>query len=67
MLFFQPHRCGVYVGFCLYDRRKNPESDRRWKNYLVLLDIIDIVFSPLISEDHISYLHLLIEEHHHAF
>ena len=46
---------------------KIPESDRRWKNFLVLLDIIDIVFSPLMSEDHISYLHLLIEEHHHAF
>lgn len=46
---------------------KVPADDPNWKNILLLLDIMDIVFSPVISQDQISYLAVLIEEHHSNF
>ena len=46
---------------------KVPESDLRWKNFLRLLEIIDILFAPVLSEDNVAYLHFLIEAHHKAF
>lgn len=46
---------------------KIPESDPRWKNLLQLLEIMDILFAPCLSDDHVAYLHLLIKEHHQAF
>ena len=46
---------------------KVPSNETRWINFLLLLDIMDIVFSPIICEDQISFLHLLIEEHHQQF
>ena len=46
---------------------KVPESDLRWKNFLRLMEIIDILFALVLSEDNVAYLHFLIEEHHIAF
>lgn len=46
---------------------KVPESDLRWKNFLRLMEIIDILFAPVLSEDNVAYLHFLTEEHHKAF
>ena len=46
---------------------KITETDLRWKNFLRLLEIIDLLFSPLLSNDHVAYLRFLIEEHHQTF
>lgn len=44
-----------------------PEDDERWMNYLLLMEIVDRLFSPQISEDSVSYLGALISDHHNAF
>ena len=44
-----------------------PESDDHYKNYLQMLEITDYLMAPEISEDDVSYLKLLIEDHHTAF
>ena len=44
-----------------------PEDDEHWCNYLLLLDIVDIMFARRITEDTPGCLHLLIEEHHANF
>ena len=46
---------------------KIPDSDARWINFLHLLKIIDLVFAPVLSDDHIAYLSTLIEDHHQDF
>ena len=46
---------------------KISESDERWMNFLRLLEIIDLVFAPVLSNDHVAYLSTLIEEHHQGF
>ena len=38
-----------------------------WCNYLLLLDIVDIMFARRITEDTPGVLHHLIEEHHSNF
>ena len=44
-----------------------PQEDERWKLFNMLLEISDIVFSPIVSEDSIGVLEGLIEEHHATF
>lgn len=44
-----------------------PETDSRWINFLQLLEIVDLLFAPVLSNDHVAYLHFLIEEHHQIF
>ncbi len=44
-----------------------PEGDEHWENYLLMLEITDILFAPEISVDDIGYLKILIELHHEAF
>ena len=46
---------------------KVPETDSRWLNFLRLLEIIDVLFAPVLSNNLVAYLHLLIEEHHQLF
>ena len=46
---------------------KIPKDDARWQNFLLLLEIIDYLFAPVLSHDHVAYLGVLIEEHHQAF
>ena len=41
-----------------------PETDIRWQNFLRLLEIIDLIFAPVLSQDDIAYLAFLIEEYH---
>lgn len=43
------------------------QTDSRWQNFLLLLEIIDYLFAPVLSRDHVGYLQILIEEHHQAF
>ena len=43
------------------------DDDEYWKNFLLLLDILDYVFAPVISTDCVAHLKVLICEHHQAF
>ena len=42
-------------------------DDPNWRNYLVLLDIIDYLCAPQIHPDNVGHLWHLIAEHHSAF
>ena len=44
-----------------------PENDRKWRNYLLLLEIVDYLFAPVISQHVVAYLSVIIEEHHQGF
>ncbi len=44
-----------------------PEKDNYWNLLLLLLDIVNIIFSPCITEGMIVYLRCLIAEHHKLF
>lgn len=44
-----------------------PEDDERWLNFLRMLDIVDILFCPRITEDDAAYLASLISDHHEEF
>lgn len=52
-----PYMIGEYI----------PQTDEHWQNYLRLLEIVDLLFSPSITEDDIGYLSVLITEHHQSF
>ena len=43
------------------------ENEAHWDNFLLMLTITDYVFAPLVSEDTIAHLKILIQEHHDAF
>lgn len=44
-----------------------PHSDEQWDSYLVMLQIADYMFAPEITHDEVSYLAVLIENHHSGF
>ena len=44
-----------------------PEDDERWLNYLLLLEIVDLLLAPEITEDEVAHLSSLILEHHLQF
>lgn len=44
-----------------------PIDDSYWECYLLLLDILDICMAPVLNEELISYLSLLIEHHHEMY
>ena len=44
-----------------------PSEDERWQLFNILLDINDIVFSPVVNEDSIGVLEGLIEEDYATF
>ena len=44
-----------------------PEDDEHWMLFLQLMDIVDILFAPSISEDYAVYVDTLIHDHHHEF
>ena len=46
---------------------KVPNNDDHWNCFLYLRKILDIVLSPVVSENHASSLKLLIVEHHAKF
>ena len=46
---------------------KIPEECEQWECYLTLLDILEIALSPTVSKHTVSYLRVLIEEHHLKF
>ena len=44
-----------------------PDDDDRWINFCVMMDIVDILFAPIICEDDAPYLAALISDHHEQF
>lgn len=44
-----------------------PDDDEKWKNFLLLMEIVDFLFCPTISEEECAYLAVLIGEHHQEF
>ena len=44
-----------------------PEDDAHWDNFLLLLKIVDIVFSPLLSRSDAAYLVFLIDDYLQTF
>ena len=44
-----------------------PEDDERWLNFLKMMEIVDILFSPRVTEDDAAYLAALISDHHEEF
>jgi len=44
-----------------------PEDDEYWMLFLQLMDIVDLLFSPRVSEEHAVYLSTLIRDHHFEF
>lgn len=44
-----------------------PEDDERWELFCLLLEIVDIVFSPNSTVNSIGVLEGLIDDHHSKF
>lgn len=44
-----------------------PHDDDRWLNYLLMLEVVDLLFAPEITMDEVAYAHILIVEHHEGF
>ncbi len=44
---------------------KVSEDNEIWENYLRLLDIMDILFAPVVAKEDCVYLESLISDHHH--
>ena len=40
-----------------------PDDDEHWQHYLQLLEIIDLVFSPVVNTDDLGVLEGIIEEY----
>ena len=51
----------------LINGAKVPEVDEHWQLFLKMLDIADMIFSPVTSYNQASCLAVLIEEHHTEF
>jgi len=43
------------------------EDDKHWDLFLKLMDIVDILFSPRVSDDYGAYVAVLIHDHHQEF
>ena len=41
--------------------------DERWRLYLDMMNIVDILFAPNTTNDYAAYLATLISDHHHDF
>ncbi len=44
-----------------------PVGDEFWANYLLLLQVVDLLMAPEISEDEVALLDMMIREHHTTF
>lgn len=44
-----------------------PHDDSHWMHFLQLLDIVDIVFAPILHKDYPASLLVLIEDNLHRF
>ena len=46
---------------------KVPAGDDFWLNYMDLLNIVDLLLAPELTEDDVAHLSVLIEDHHLEF
>ena len=44
-----------------------PQQDEHWELFLIMMEIVDLLFSPATSVDHAAYLAALINDHHLDF
>ena len=44
-----------------------PDDSQHWANFLLIMEIVDHLFSPQTTEDQASYVARLITEHHREF
>lgn len=44
-----------------------PNDDESWRCFLIMMEIVSYLFSPVICEDHAAYLQVLITSHHSKF
>ena len=44
-----------------------PHDDEFWEKFLVLLEVLDLLLAPEISEDETAHLNSLIFQHHAQF
>ena len=44
-----------------------PDDDEHWLSFLLMLEIVDHLFSPQVTEDQAAYVACLIAEHHQDF
>ena len=44
-----------------------PDDDEFWACFLIMMEIMSYLFSPVLSEDHAAYLQVLILNHHSKF
>ena len=44
-----------------------PNDDERWSNFLLMVEIVDILFCPNLCEDNAVYLSTLFSDHHEQF
>ena len=44
-----------------------PDGDKKWENYLLMLEITDYLLAPEVTLDEAAYVKVLIENHHTAF
>ena len=42
-------------------------EDERWMNFLRMMEIVDILFSPRITQGDVAYLATLVCDHHEQF
>ena len=43
------------------------DDDPHWKHYLELLEIVNLIFSPIVRPETPGYLEVLIEDNFHTF
>ena len=46
---------------------KIPSDDEHWKSFTLLLQIMQYLFAPKLSEDDLAILEEMIMDHHHRF
>ena len=47
--------------------RHIPDDDERWENFKRMMEIVDRLFCPKVTEDDATYIKWLINDHHHEF
>ena len=44
-----------------------PDDDEKWENFLGMMDIVDLLFCPQITQDISCHVKWLIRDHHDEF
>ena len=44
-----------------------PNDDPKWVNFILMMEIVDLLFSPKLTQDAVAYLSVQITSHHEEF